>query len=221
LVASCGFALAYALQGKGWPYHSYPMLALALLALAILASAREGMAPEASAINHSTMDRLASLAITAGLVGAGFYWMTIAVDFTALAEIIRRNAIEPKVLAISSDIGLGHPLVRQVGGKWAQRVGSLWITDNAEWLLKTEKSPAAAARLERYAAGDGAMLREDIRRERPDIILLDMDWEARVRADPVLSGLLSAYGEAGREKGIIILGRNGREKSRERPVGAD
>jgi len=221
LMASCGFALAYAVQGKGWPYHTYPMLALVLLAFAILASAREGMAPEASAIKHSRMDRLASLAMTAGLVGAGFYWMTIAVDFTALAEIIRRNAIEPKVLAISSDIGLGHPLVRQVGGKWAQRVGSLWITDNAEWLLKTEKSPAAAARLERYAAGDGAMLREDIRRERPDIILLDMDWEARVRADPVLSGLLSAYGEAGREKGIIILGRNGREKPRARPVGAD
>jgi len=48
-----------------------------------------------------------------------------------------------------------------------------------------------------------------------------MDWEARVRADPVLSGLLSAYGEAGREKGIIILGRNGHKKPRERPVGVD
>jgi hypothetical protein len=212
LMASCGFALAYAVQGKGWPYHTYPMLALVLLAFAVLASAREGMAPEASAIKHSRMDRLASLAMTAGLVGAGFYWMTIAVDFTALAEIIRRNAIEPKVLTISSDIGLGHPLVRQVGGKWAQRVGSLWITDNAEWLLKTEKSPAIAARLDRYAAGDRAMLREDIRRQRPDIILLDMDWQARARSDPALSELLGAYSEVGRDKGIIILRRNDRDK---------
>jgi hypothetical protein len=212
LLASCGFALAYAAQGKGWPYHSYPMLALVLLALAILPGTREKMTPEGIAIKNSRTDRLISLVVTLCLVGAGFYWMTRAVDFTPLAEIIRRNAVQPKVLAISSDIGLGHPLVRQVGGKWAQRVGSLWITENAEWLLKTERSPAVAARLERYAAGDRAMLREDIRRERPDIILLDMDWQARARSDPALSELLGAYSEVGRDKGIIILGRNDRDK---------
>jgi hypothetical protein len=220
LMASCGFAFAYAVQGKGWPYHSYPMLALALLALAILPSTREEMSPEVAAIKNSRMDRYASLAITAGLVCAGFYWMTIAVDFTPLAEIIRRNAVQPKVVAISSDIGLGHPLVRQVGGKWAQRVGSLWITENAEWLLKTEKSPAAIARLERYAALDRAMLIEDIRRK-PDIILLDMDWEARTRSDPVLSELLKAYGEVGRGEGVIILGRNDREKPQKGSVGSN
>src|SRR4029077_14686778 len=112
----------------------------------------------------SRMDRLASLAIIVSLVGAGFYGMTIDVDFTPLAKIIRRTATETKVIAISSDTGLGHPLVRQVGGEWAQRVGSLWITDNAEWLLKTEKSQAVAAALRRYAARDRAMLLEDIRR---------------------------------------------------------
>jgi hypothetical protein len=147
--------------------------------------------------------------------------MMLAVDFTPLAEIIRRNAIAPKVLVIHSDIGLGHPLVRQVGGQWAQRVGSLWITDNAEWLLKTEKSPAAAARLERYAARDHAMLLEDIRRERPDIILLDMDWEARTRSDPALSELLKAYSEMSREQGVIILGRQNREKPRKGSLGSN
>jgi hypothetical protein len=211
LLASCGFALAYAVQGKGWPYHTYPMLAIVLLALAILPGTREKMTSEGLAIKNSRTDRLVSLVITLCLVGAGFYWMTRAVDFTPLAEIIRRNAVQPKVLAITSDIGLGHPLVRQVGGQWAQRVGSLWITDNAEWLLKTEKSPAAVARLERYVALDRAMLLEDIRRA-PDIILLDMDWEARTRSDPVLSELLKAYSEVSREEGIIILGRNDREK---------
>jgi 4-amino-4-deoxy-L-arabinose transferase-like glycosyltransferase len=214
LMASCGFALAYLAQGKGWPYHTYPMLALALLALAILPSADEGTAPEAAAIKSSRMDRLASLAIIVSLVGAGFYGMTIAVDFTPLANIIRRTATEPKVIAISSDIGLGHPLVRQVGGEWAQRVGSLWITDNAEWLLKTEKSQAVAAALQRYAARDRAMLLEDIRRGRPDIILLDMRWETRMRSDPALSELLRAYSEVSREEGVIILGRQNREKPR-------
>jgi hypothetical protein len=132
LMASCGFALAYVAQGKGWPYHTYPMLALALLALAILPSERAGKAPKERAKNDSRMDRLALLVAIAGLVAAGFYWMSIAVDFTPLAEMLRRSATRPKVLVISPDIGLGHPLVRQVGGQWAQRVGSLWITDKAE-----------------------------------------------------------------------------------------
>jgi hypothetical protein len=220
LMASCGFALAYVAQGKGWPYHSYPMLALALLALALAFCEREEGALKEGMTKNSGMDGLALLA-TAGLAAAGFYWMTIAVDFTPLAEIIRRNAAEPKVLAISSDIGLGHPLVRQVGGKWAQRVGSLWITDNAEWLLKTEKSPVAAAELEHYAARDRAMLLEDIGRERPDIILLDANWEARTRSDPVLSELLRAYSEISREQGIIILGRQSREKPRKGSIGSN
>jgi hypothetical protein len=218
LMASCGFALAYAVQGKGWPYHSYPMLALVLLAL--LFCECEERAPKEGTIKNSGMDRLALLT-TAGIAAAGFYWMTNAVDFTPLAEMVRRNATEPKVLVISPDIGLGHPLVRQVGGTWVQRVGSLWITGSAEWLLKTEKSQAAAARLERYVARDRAMLLEDIRREKPDIILLDVDWQARTRSDPALSELLGAYGEVGREEGVIILGRNDREKPRKGSVGSN
>src|SRR5580704_5369308 len=40
LAASAGFAVAYVIQGKGWPYHSYPTLALAMLALAVAVSER-------------------------------------------------------------------------------------------------------------------------------------------------------------------------------------
>jgi hypothetical protein len=210
-LASCGFALAFVVQGKGWPYHSYPMLVLALLALAVFSSRSEGTMPASAVTMYSKINRLASLALIA-LVGAGFYVMTLATDFTPLAEMIRRNSVEPKILVISANIGLGHPLVRQAGGKWAQRVGSLWISDNAEWLLKTEKSPIAAARLEYFAARDHAMLREDIRREKPDIILLGMDWETRVRSDPAFPGILSAYSEVSRKDGVIILGRNDRKK---------
>ena len=45
LTASAGFAAAYVVQGKGWPYQSYPMLALALIALG-LAIARRRQAME-------------------------------------------------------------------------------------------------------------------------------------------------------------------------------
>jgi len=201
LAASCGFALAYVLQGKGWPYHTYPMLALALLALAVLLSARAG--------KDARMERLGLFAGSVGLVAAGFYAMSLAVDFTPLAQSIRQSLTRLKVLAISPDIGLGHPLVRQVGGIWVQRVACLWITNNAEWLLRTETSPAAAARLEAYAAADRAGLLEDIRRAKPDIILLDAVWEGRTHADPALSDLLGAYRETERQAGVIVLRRQG------------
>jgi hypothetical protein len=48
-----------------------------------------------------------------------------------------------------------------------------------------------------------------------------MDWEARTRSDPILSELLKAYSEVGREEGIIILGRNDREKPRKGSVGSN
>ncbi len=269
LVASCGFAVAYAVQGKGWPYQTYPMLTFSLLALAVFFSGRSRIVEPAqsSEVNwlaflaisgllaissywmvvaalgqewplhvypalalslvafivflrkrvrfaagppkaqHSGIDSLALRTVALALVAAGFYWMTVAADFTALAQTIRLNVSHPKMLAISPASGLGHPLVRQVGGQWVQRISSLWITDYAEWLLRHEQSPPVAAALLRYAADDRAMLLEDIRRERPDIILLDTYWDAKTRADPDLSELLKVYSEIGRSQGIIILRR--------------
>jgi hypothetical protein len=211
LMASCGFALAHLAQGKGWPYHTYPMLALVLLALAILPSEHSRKVRKESTTKNSRTARLLVLATTIGLVAVGFNWLTLEPDFTPLAETIRRYATQPRMLVISSDFALGHPLVRQLRGQWVQRVGSLWITICAEWLLKREHSPAAAALLESYVARDRAMLLEDIRREKPDIILVDQDWEAYTRSDPALSELLKAYDEVSREQGIIILRRQSRE----------
>jgi hypothetical protein len=212
LMASCGFALAHLAQGKGWPYQTYPMLALSLLTLAILPSEHSGKVRKESTPKNSRTARLLVLATTIGFVAVGFNWLTLGPDFTPLAETIQRYATQPRMLVISSDFGLGHPLVRQLRGQWVQRVGSLWITKCAEWMLKREHSPVAAALLESYVARDRAMLLEDIRREKPDIILVDQDWEAYTRSDSALSELLKAYGEVSREQGIIILRRQNREK---------
>jgi hypothetical protein len=220
LMASCGFALAFAVQAKGWPYHSYPMLTLSILALAVFYCERAVAMPKPGATENLRGDGVGSFAAMVAFLIIGFYGMTIAPNFTPLAQTIRRHAAQPKVLAISSDIGLGHPLVRQVGGRWVQSVGSLWITDNAGWLLKGEQSPDLAARLQRYAARDHAMLLEDIRREQPDIILLDANWETRARADGQLSAELRAYHEMERELGVIILQRDGHGGPREGSAGA-
>ena len=77
LTASAGFAAAYVLQGKGWPYQSYPMLALALIALG-LAIARRRQAMERTGEGYRFKDICAVLAFCFIAVKS-FAWLDIAV----------------------------------------------------------------------------------------------------------------------------------------------
>ena len=43
--AACGFFLVLVLQGKGWPYHGYPMLVFAYIILAVALSSRDPSGP--------------------------------------------------------------------------------------------------------------------------------------------------------------------------------
>jgi len=131
------------------------------------------------------------------LACATFYWLNLASSVTMLNEPIRRLVANPRLLVISSDISVGHPLVRQVGGTWVSRIGSLWVT--AGVLTRTEREVLdanTAKTLAAYAERDRATLEEDIRQNRPDIIVIDrvaFDWEAWARADPGLAEQLAAY----------------------------
>jgi hypothetical protein len=115
------------------------------------------------------------------------------------------------MLAITSDISLAYPLVRQVGGVWVGRVCSNWITTGVVLRRRSETLDAkTAARLDAYEAFDRAMLVEDIARSRPDVILvekLSFDWEAWARSDLRLREQLDAYREVETLNGIMILQR--------------
>jgi SAM-dependent methyltransferase len=56
----------------------------------------------------------------------------------------------PRIVAITQNLGVGHPFVRQIGGIWVQRVASLWITSGALSLLKDSKDPPEVAKLNSY-----------------------------------------------------------------------
>jgi hypothetical protein len=205
LVAACGFALAFLIQGKGWAYQSYPMLALMLIALAL------ALVPTwrtASTATGRVLPTLAAGTITV----ASVCWMNHAADTSALADAVRRLKAHPSILAITSEIAVGHPLVREVGGTWAGRVCSQWITTGV--LLRRQHGPldaATAARFASYEARDRAMLSEDLARAQPDIVLIErvaFDWDAWARADPVVAEQLKAYREVGTLYGIAILKRD-------------
>jgi hypothetical protein len=145
------------------------------------------------------------------VVGACFIWNNGANNTSNIAAKIRQLGPHPTMLAITSDISLAYPLVRQVGGVWVGRVCSNWITTGVVLRRRSETLDAkTAARLDAYEAFDRAMLVEDIARSRPDVILvekLSFDWEAWARSDLRLREQLDAYREVETLNGIMILQR--------------
>jgi hypothetical protein len=209
LAAAFGFGLAYLVQGKGWGYHAYPAIALALLVLAIAWTSRPTAAPSLVGSSEDRIKRVSIALLSAVVVASTTWWMSLAVDLSDLVRPIRASKANPTMLAISSDIAVGHPLTRQVGGRWVSRVASLWIT--AGVLNRRTRGPieaATAARLDRHAAHDRATLIDDISRERPDIILVDrapFDWLAWAERDPALSRLLQNYHEVATSRDVLVL----------------
>jgi hypothetical protein len=237
-LGSLGAIGAFLIQGKGWPYQSYPALALIFLALGFaMAAARPqprawlslscflavvlvarfapsvlGDLPEASILScvfflatRALAERSAALSARVGALSApaialtlgfAFVWCAHQNESPPLQAVAEKLASHPKIVAITQDIGVGHPFTRQVGGVWAQRVPSLWITSGVRALLKEAKDPAVVARLDALARLDHDMLVEDIQRNRPDVILISNrfgefhDWAF---GDPALAAELANY----------------------------
>ncbi len=223
LAASAGFTAAYVVQGKGWPYQSYPMLALALIALG-LAIARRRQAMERTGEGYRLKDICAVLAFCFIAVKS-FAWLDLAVEDRAATAMVERIVPpHPSITLISADVALGHPLVRAVQGRWISRVGSLWIMEDAAIQRFGGGIDAAKdRRLAAYMEAGRLELVAEIRDGKPDIILIDdragrivvdnrgASWSEWVNADRDLSALLAAdYREAGSADGLAIFKRDGR-----------
>lgn len=223
LTASAGFAAAYVIQGKGWPYQSYPMLALALIALGLAIVCRRSAA-ERSGEGYDFKDIGAAVAFCFIAIKS-FAWLDLAVQDRAATVMVGRIAPpHPSITLISDDVALGHPLVRAVQGRWISRVGSLWIMEDAA--IQRFGGGVDAAKDRRLAAYMEAGRRQligEIRDSKPDIVLIDdragrivvdnhgASWSEWVNADRDLSALLAAnYREVGNADGLAIFKRDGR-----------
>jgi hypothetical protein len=178
-LAGLGALAAMLLQGKGWPYHGYPALALLLFAM--------GCASWASP------HRLAGLTLLAVLLGLAYAWMGLRRDTDAVTAAVAQLAPRhPRMIAISPDIALGQPLTRTVNGVWVGTSWGEWVTDGVTALLPGE--PEKRHVLEAYAARERQTLASDIRRGRPDVVLIEHGaWSHWAFSDPGIARALDAY----------------------------
>ncbi len=213
LAASAGFAAAYIIQGKGWPYHSLPMLALALIALALaIAYPCGAMAPDRDRDGRKRLGATAALGI---LAVASFAYFDKAVDTRAAIALVKQVAPpHPSIVAITADPAIGFPLVRAVHGRWISGHWGLWVTGNAATRrLEGGLDEPTRRRLAADVATERQRLIGEIRDGKPDIILIDdrgPRWSEGVDADPDLSALITAnYRQVGIADDIIVLKRDG------------
>ena len=201
-LASVGAMAGFLIQGKGWPYHLYPALALIALATAPVVL-------RAFTIPRKT-DGVATIAAVAAALAAGFLFCSRTGEAASepIEKIVASLAPHPKILVIGSDIALGHPLTRQVSGEWVGTPNSLWITAMAQYLMRQGPVDAATReRYETYMRFERETLVSDIKNRTPDAILIANDkWKAWALAHADVAAALADYAPVAGDGEVAVYG---------------
>ncbi len=193
LLAALGFEVAFFWQGKAWVYQALPAVLLSAAALSgELLNAEGGPGRRRRWLTAAG----AALAVWSALSFARH--PTIGAAVPGLAAAIESERPHPTMLALSSDIAVGHPLVRDVGGRWVGTFPSQWISRNAERLLAQGVSPETGAELDRLSRQEQSAVAQDLASKRPDVVLIDGPRGERYVAEhPAIAAEMSAYEQRG------------------------
>ena len=199
MLASAGFVIAFLLQVKGWVNHGLPGDCLAILAAALaVGPALRNISDDPA---WQDMRRPTIFVLLPAVIGAPIMFGMIIQfsgweEYEGLTAAVRRHGpAHPSIATITSELDLGHPLVRRVGGTWAMRPHSLWMMTSAMTLMNVaHPEPEMRARLQDYVARDAQQFREDVARNRPDLIIAaPADEIAPVLRHPDISAALGNY----------------------------
>jgi hypothetical protein len=204
-LASIGFAVSFFLQRRGWAYHSYPMVAVALLAMGYALTRAADAGPRSRGLEIVSAFMLAVTFVV------GMLWFNVTVYVGPLGRAVGGLMPHPRILVLSGEAAIGHPLVRDVGGVWVSRQENLWIREFVRLTReRTVVDAATDAKLNDYLALERKWLIEDFKKLPPDLVLVDNlrnDWGAWARADAEVSQLLKPYALVRSVEGIDILRR--------------
>jgi hypothetical protein len=182
------------------------MVALAMLALGY------AMAADAATTTIPRRFNLAGMLVMAATFASGSMWFNTNVTIPPLDGTVASLGPRPKILMLSGEAAIGHPLVRTLNGVWVSRQENLWVR---EFVRLTRDNgpidPQTDAKLDAYLAQERTWLIEDFKRQPPDVVLIDNlrdDWGAWARSNSQLAELLTPYTLVQTIDGIDILRRN-------------
>jgi hypothetical protein len=205
LLASLGFAVSFFLQRRGWAYHSYPMIAIVLLAMGYV------MTGAADTQSGSRRFDIAAMSLLAATFVLGSLWFNATVYVGPIEGAVAGLKSNPRILILSGEAAIGHPLVRTLHGVWVSRQENLWIREFVRLTRENNAlDPQTDAKLNAYLAQERTWLIEDFKRLPPDVLLIDNlrdGWGEWARADSELTELLRPYTLVKSIQGIDILRR--------------
>jgi len=205
-LAALGFTAALFIQGKGWPYHGYPAIALSLFALCLLLVRR---------LDKFLNGQLGAARLSADVwIGSGLllcsyalasFWLLQEPDRTQLVAVVASMVRDhPKVFSIYQAPGLAFPLTRKLHGAPLGRTPFQWISAYTDVMLtagelgsavhKNILDPHLRQTIEDYARRDRDELADTIRTRRPDVIIVGANGEERwALSYPQIAAALRPY----------------------------
>ena len=206
-LAAVGFLAAYFVQGKGWPYQAYPAVATALIAVATMLA---GAAPrrDGAAIRPSSSLLLfgATATVLAGGAALGFdAHLDIDREAPGLVQAVGTLGPHPKILSLASDIAVGHPFVRRVGGRWVGTLMASWIDLYVDHIAPgVGRSGPLGPDLD----FEDRVMASDIRDRRPDAVLASAPgWTAWIGSEPQVHDALADYRLTGTFGSVMLWTR--------------
>ena len=209
LAASVGFMATYLIQAKGWMNHAYPGLALALLAGTFAILNRRNTPETVARRSNVELAPLLTMFATAPLFFGSVAAFAGTEEFPGLQAEVRRLApAHPKLAALAEEADLGHPLVRQLDGRWVGQQNCLWISYAVRYFLSVEGRDMDATRRARLLAlkdRDERRFEKEIRDDEPDVLLVETpQLEEWARQEAALANLFQPYRRAGHAGTVSI-----------------
>ena len=176
-LAAGGFLGAAIIQGKNYPNHWLPQAGLALAAALTLVAQ-----PNIARARRSAV--LAGLAVVAAC--EVYYW-TIIPDRAVASEIRRVAPQAPKIIALSPQLTTGHPVTRNVGGRWVGSRAGLFMASGAKYVGLSNQMTRRAYR------EDIRSFTVDVAQQSPDVVLVLKGSKSWLMAEPSIARTMRDY----------------------------
>jgi hypothetical protein len=192
-IASIMLSAAVFLQDKGWHYQWYPATSLATILLALAAGA---WAFRSRFVTPVGLQAIATLVIALLAVRSYSFWTIDPPEPQELVALVQRHARNEAILALSSHLHVGFPLVNETNVRWASRYPTLW-----QLPAFCERSATAEYGSQELQFMDAVLA--DFAEARPTLLIVDnvpptpsltdFDYLAYFEQDPRFAAVLADY----------------------------
>ena len=184
LLGAAGFLVATFLQAKNYPNHWLPGAGLALAAVAALLD---------SPVVERSRKALVAAALAAIALSEMYQWM-IWPDPAVATAIERVAPPRPSIIALSPQLTTGHPVTRNVGGRWVGSRAGLFTASGAAYAGLDDPLSRAA-----YDE-DVQSFVTDVFRKSPDVVLVHRASRRWLMREQAIRQAMTAYRPAASTK---------------------